>query len=94
MAHLSVSRSRRIGARVIALRHQLAVLRRQRPGRTQLFSIDRLIWVWLYRLWPRFLKVIVVVKPGHRDSMASARLSALLALAVKVGTALDRSRAS
>ena len=26
---------------VIALRHQLAVLRRQRPGRTRLFSIDR-----------------------------------------------------
>src|SRR5712671_6415906 len=49
---------------VIALRHQLAVLRRQRPGRTQLFSIDRLVWVWLYRLWPRFLKVIVVVKPA------------------------------
>ena len=49
---------------VIALLHQLAVMRRQRPGRTQLFSIDRLIWVWLYRaLWPRFLKVIVVVKP-------------------------------
>ena len=35
---------------VIALRHQLAVLRRRRPGRTQLFMIDRLIWVWLY-LW-------------------------------------------
>ena len=49
---------------VIALRHQLAVLRRQRPGRTQLFSIDRLIWVWLYRLWPRFLEVIVVLKPA------------------------------
>jgi putative transposase len=49
---------------VIALRHQLAVLRRQRPGRIQLFSIDRLIWVWLYRLWPRFLKVVVVVKPA------------------------------
>src|SRR5208282_2561028 len=49
---------------VIALRHQLAVLRRQRPRRSQLFSIDRLIWVWLYRLWPRFLKVIVVVKPS------------------------------
>ena len=44
---------------VIALRHQLAVLRRQRPGRTQLFAIDRLIWVWLYRLWPRFLKAMV-----------------------------------
>jgi putative transposase len=49
---------------IIALRHQLAVLRRQQPGRTQLFSIDRLIWVWPYRLWPRFLKVIVVVKPA------------------------------
>src|SRR5216684_4129941 len=49
---------------VIALRHQLAVLRRQRPGRSQLLSIDRLVWIWLYRLWPRFLKVIVVVKPA------------------------------
>jgi putative transposase len=26
---------------VIALRHQLAVLRRQRPGRPQLFALDR-----------------------------------------------------
>ena len=49
---------------VIALRHQLAVLRRQRSGRTQLFAIDRLIWVWLYRVWPRFLNVLVVVKPA------------------------------
>ena len=44
------------GAReVIALRHQLAVLRRQRPGRTRPSSIDRLLWVWLYGLWPRCL---------------------------------------
>src|SRR5271170_5467233 len=49
---------------VVALRHQLAVLRRQRPGRTELFSIDRLIWVWLYRVWPRLLNVLVVVKPA------------------------------
>ena len=49
---------------VIALRHQLVVLRRQRPGRTQLFSIDRLISVWLYRLWPGFLNVVVVVRPA------------------------------
>jgi hypothetical protein len=33
---------------VIALRHQLAVLRRQRSGRTQLFAIDRLIWARIY----------------------------------------------
>jgi putative transposase len=33
---------------VIALRHQLAVLRRQGPGRPRLYSIDRFRWVWLY----------------------------------------------
>src|SRR5271155_144230 len=49
---------------VIALRHQLAVLRRQRPGRARLFAIDRLLWVWLYRTWPRCLDLMVVVKPA------------------------------
>ncbi len=49
---------------VIALRHQLAVLRRQRPGRPRLFSLDRLLWVWLYRVWPRCLDVMVLVKPA------------------------------
>jgi hypothetical protein len=34
----------------LALRHQLLVLRRQRPGRLRLLAIDRLLWVWLYRL--------------------------------------------
>jgi hypothetical protein len=48
---------------VIALRHQLAVLRRQRPGRARLCSVDRLVWR-LYRVWPRFLNVVVVVKPA------------------------------
>jgi putative transposase len=38
---------------VIALRHQLAVLRRQRPSRTRLSALDRLLWIWLYRVWPR-----------------------------------------
>jgi len=31
--------------KLIALQHQLAVLRRQRPGRPQLSSRDRLLWV-------------------------------------------------
>jgi putative transposase len=48
---------------VIALRHQLAVLRRQRPGRTRLCLADRLLWVWLYRIWPRCLNIMVLVKP-------------------------------
>jgi hypothetical protein len=29
---------------LIALRHQVTVLRRQRPGRPQLSSLDRLLW--------------------------------------------------
>ena len=49
---------------VIALRHQLAVLRRQHPGRVRLLAIDRLLWVWLYRVRPRCLDLMVLVKPA------------------------------
>jgi putative transposase len=49
---------------VIALRHQLAVLRRQRPSRPRLLTLDRLLWVWLYRVWPRCLDAMVLVKPA------------------------------
>src|ERR1700738_3515144 len=49
---------------VIALRHQLAVLRRQRPGRHRLSALDRLLWTWLYRVWPRCLNILVLVKPA------------------------------
>jgi len=48
----------------LALRHQLHVLRRQRPGRLRLFAFDRLVWVVLYRLWPRCLEMMVLVKPA------------------------------
>ena len=48
----------------LALRHQLHVLRRQRLGRLRLFAIDRLLWVLLYRLWPRCLETMVLVKPA------------------------------
>src|SRR4030081_3329290 len=49
---------------VVALRHQVAVLRRQRPGRPKLFRADRLLWVWHYRIWPQALPVMVLVKPA------------------------------
>jgi putative transposase len=48
----------------LALRHQLQVLRRQRPGRIRLLAIDRWLWAWLYRLWPRCLEVMMLVKPA------------------------------
>jgi putative transposase len=49
---------------LVALRHQVAVLRRQRKGRVRLFSTDRLLWVWLYRIWPQALNAMVLVKPA------------------------------
>jgi putative transposase len=48
----------------LALSHQRHVLRPQRPGRPRLFTIDRLLWVWFYRLWPRCLDTMVLVKPA------------------------------
>jgi putative transposase len=50
--------------RLLALQHQLAVLRRQRPGRPPLSSLDRLLWVWLYRIWPQIIDAMVLVKPA------------------------------
>src|SRR6266436_4109508 len=49
---------------LIALRHQVTVMRRQHPGRLRLFSTDRLLWVWLYRIWPQVLNAMVLVKPA------------------------------
>ena len=30
----------------------------------RLFTIDRLLWVWFYQLWPRCLDTMVLVKPA------------------------------
>jgi hypothetical protein len=48
---------------VVVLRHQLAVLRRQHPGRPRLGPWDRLVWAWLYRLWPQCIEFMVLVRP-------------------------------
>jgi putative transposase len=50
--------------KLIALQHQLAVLHRQRPGRPRLSSFDRLLWVWLYWIWPQVIDAMVLVKPA------------------------------
>jgi putative transposase len=57
---------------LVAWRHQLIVLRRQRPRRLRLHSADRLLWVCLYRVWPRVLDNLVLAKPAtvvkwHRE---------------------------
>ena len=76
----------------LALRHQLHVLRRQRPGRLRLFTIDRLLWVWLYRLWPRCLDTMVLVKPATVVQWHRQGVPPVLALALKVRTTVGGSR--
>ncbi len=53
----------RLVAEIFALRHQLNVLHRKAPGRASLSVTDRLLLVWLYRLWPNLLESVVVVRP-------------------------------
>jgi putative transposase len=47
---------------VLALRQQVAVLKRKRP-RPTLSAFDRLFWTTLRRCWPRRSDVLVIVKP-------------------------------
>ena len=46
----------------IALRQQVAVLKRERP-RPWLRPLDRVFWIFLSRLWPRWKDALVIVKP-------------------------------
>jgi putative transposase len=45
---------------MIALRHQLSVLKRQRPGRVRFFCADRLLWILLYRIWPQAINPMIL----------------------------------
>lgn len=61
---VSVRRSRAArDAEVLFLRHQLNVVRRSAPARLRLRNTDRLIFVWLYRLFPSLLDAAVIFKP-------------------------------
>ncbi len=53
----------RLEAENLALRQQLNVVCRSAPQRPRLRGSDRLLFVWLYRLWPCVLASIVIVQP-------------------------------
>jgi len=53
----------RLEAENLVLRQQLLVVNRRLSVRLQLRNIDRLILVWLYRLYPSLLDAIIIVKP-------------------------------
>jgi len=51
-----------LGLELVALRHQLAVLKRKNP-RPKLTRWDRLFWLTLRRLWSRWASALLIVKP-------------------------------
>ena len=53
----------RLEAEIIMLRHQLNVLRRRVPSNPKLVVADRLLFVWLYRLFPAVLNAVTIVQP-------------------------------
>ena len=57
------TRRARLEAENLILRQQLVILRRKAPSRTRLWNIDRLLMVWLYRLYPSLLDAIIIVQP-------------------------------
>ena len=51
-------------AEILALRHQLLVLQRSSRGRRlRLRWADRVLWVWLSRLWNDWRSALLLVKP-------------------------------
>jgi len=57
-----LNRCARREAEILVLRQQLVVLNRKRP-RVRLRNINRLVLVWLYRVYPSILDAVVIVKP-------------------------------
>ena len=53
----------RLEAEILLLRHQLNVLRRRVPSKPKLAAADRLLFVWLHRLFPSVLNAITIVQP-------------------------------
>jgi transposase InsO family protein len=54
---------RRLEAENLFLRHQLSVALRRAPRRLRLCGCDRLLLVWVTRLWPSLLGLTQVVQP-------------------------------
>jgi transposase InsO family protein len=64
LAIIGLFRSRTsLEAEILALRHQLNVLRRKAPKRIAFITFDRLVFASHYRIAPGVLNALVIVKP-------------------------------
>src|SRR5713226_10419728 len=60
----SVFRSRAaLQVEILALRHQIGVLRRSAKQRPKLTAADRVFWAWLSGVWVEWQSALVLVKP-------------------------------
>jgi hypothetical protein len=53
----------RLEAEIVLLRRQLSVLRQRVSSKPRLTVADRLLFVWLYRLFPSVLNAVTIVQP-------------------------------
>jgi hypothetical protein len=53
----------RLEAEILVLRHQPMILRRRAPPRPRIRVVDRLIFLWLYRLQPSVVDAVCIVRP-------------------------------
>ena len=61
--HTCLRSRARLHLELLALRHQVQVLERSRRSRPRLSRADRLLWVWLSRVWTGWRRALVIVKP-------------------------------
>ncbi len=54
---------RRLQSENLVLRHQVNILRRRAPVRIRLSNLNRLVFVWLYRLCPTVVDAVAIVSP-------------------------------
>jgi putative transposase len=63
-ALFSVCRSQAaLQVEIMALRHQIGVLRRSAKKRPKLTVVDRVFWAWLSRAWADWRSPLIIVKP-------------------------------
>jgi hypothetical protein len=70
-------------AEIWTLRQQINVLRRTAPKKLSFCAVDRMIFVGLYRLFPKICDAVGDRQAGHPCPLASCRVQILLALEVE-----------
>ena len=76
--------ARRSTQKILALRQQVAVLKRKRP-RPLLRKADRVFWVILSCLWPGWRHALVIVRPETVIGLAPQGVQAFLDMEVAAG---------